>query len=39
MAGFTGFTVGLVNTHYAYIPIAAVTTVPKQVNPKVTYRR
>ena len=40
MAGFTGFTVGLVNTHYVYLPINIVTTVPKQVNPqgKLWYR-
>jgi len=33
MAGFTGFTVGLINTHYAYLPIYEVTTFPKHVNP------
>jgi len=34
MAGFTGFTVGLINSRYVYIPIKAVTTFPKMVNPK-----
>jgi hypothetical protein len=34
MAGFSGFTVGLINTHYVYLPIPIVTTVPKQVNPQ-----
>ena len=27
-AGFTGFTVGLVNTHYTYLPIPAIIQVP-----------
>jgi len=29
MAGFTGFVVGLVNTHYCYVPINAVTSTRK----------
>ena len=29
MAGFTGFVVGLVNTHYCYIPIRVVTSTRK----------
>jgi 6-phosphofructokinase 1 len=29
-AGFTGFTVGLVNTHYVYLPIPVII----QANPK-----
>jgi 6-phosphofructokinase 1 len=34
MAGYTCFTVGLINNHYVYLPIPAVTTYPKVVNPK-----
>jgi len=34
MAGFSGFTVGLINEHYVFLPIKAVTTVPKVVDPQ-----
>eukprot|EP01114_Cavostelium_apophysatum_P014259 TRINITY_DN3651_c0_g1_i3.p1 TRINITY_DN3651_c0_g1~~TRINITY_DN3651_c0_g1_i3.p1 ORF type:complete len:588 (-),score=174.84 TRINITY_DN3651_c0_g1_i3:58-1821(-) len=34
MAGFTGFSVGLINTHYVYLPIAALTTSPSTIDPK-----
>eukprot|EP00882_Tetradesmus_deserticola_P021290 GHRQ01023050.1.p1 GENE.GHRQ01023050.1~~GHRQ01023050.1.p1 ORF type:complete len:434 (+),score=225.84 GHRQ01023050.1:204-1505(+) len=33
-AGYTGFTVGLVNTHYVYLPIPTIIQVPRKVNPK-----
>eukprot|EP01025_Chloroclados_australasicus_P013312 TRINITY_DN16286_c0_g2_i1.p1 TRINITY_DN16286_c0_g2~~TRINITY_DN16286_c0_g2_i1.p1 ORF type:complete len:567 (+),score=69.84 TRINITY_DN16286_c0_g2_i1:62-1702(+) len=33
-AGYTGITVGLVNTHYAYLPIPVVIRAPRTVNPK-----
>lgn len=33
-AGFTGVTVGLVNTHYAYLPIQAVIGEPRLVDPR-----
>lgn len=32
-AGFTGVTVGLINTHYAYLPIHAVIHAPRRVDP------
>jgi 6-phosphofructokinase 1 len=32
-AGFTGFTTGLVNTHYVYLPIETVIQAPRKVNP------
>ena len=30
-AGFTGITVGLVNTNYVYLPIPAVISIPRKV--------
>jgi 6-phosphofructokinase 1 len=33
-AGFTGITVGLVNTHYVYLPIPVVIQAPRRVDPK-----
>jgi 6-phosphofructokinase 1 len=33
-AGFTGFTVGLVNTHYVYLPIPTIIQAPRKVNPQ-----
>eukprot|EP01025_Chloroclados_australasicus_P013305 TRINITY_DN16286_c0_g1_i1.p1 TRINITY_DN16286_c0_g1~~TRINITY_DN16286_c0_g1_i1.p1 ORF type:complete len:540 (+),score=59.24 TRINITY_DN16286_c0_g1_i1:180-1799(+) len=33
-AGYTDFTVGLVNTHYVYLPIPVVIQRPRVVNPK-----
>jgi 6-phosphofructokinase 1 len=33
-AGFTGITVGLVNTHYVYLPIPVVILAPRRVDPK-----
>jgi hypothetical protein len=33
-AGYTGFTVGLVNTHYVYLPIPTIIQAPRKVNPK-----
>eukprot|EP00891_Asterochloris_glomerata_P002507 jgi/Astpho2/2507/e_gw1.00048.51.1_t len=33
-AGFTGVTVGLVNTHYVYLPIPIVIQAPRKVDPK-----
>jgi len=33
-AGLTGITVGLVNTHYVYLPIPAIIQAPRKVNPK-----
>ena len=32
--GYTGFTVGLVNTHYVYLPIPVIIQAPRKVNPK-----
>ena len=32
-AGYTGVTVGMVNTHYAYLPIDAVIEAPRRVDP------
>lgn len=34
MAGYTDFTVGLVNTHYVYLPIPVITQAPRTVDPK-----
>lgn len=34
-AGFTGLTVGLVNTHYVYLPIPVVIQAPRKVSPSV----
>ncbi|KIZ06337.1 hypothetical protein MNEG_1619 [Monoraphidium neglectum] len=31
--GFTGFTTGLVNTHYVYLPIETIIQAPRKVNP------
>lgn len=31
-AGFTGLTVGLVNTHYVYLPIPVVISAPRKVS-------
>eukprot|EP01026_Neomeris_dumetosa_P049004 TRINITY_DN42536_c1_g2_i1.p1 TRINITY_DN42536_c1_g2~~TRINITY_DN42536_c1_g2_i1.p1 ORF type:complete len:564 (+),score=76.93 TRINITY_DN42536_c1_g2_i1:46-1692(+) len=33
-AGYTGITVGLVNTHYVYLPIPVVIRAPRKVDPK-----
>ncbi|CAL5226255.1 g9100 [Coccomyxa viridis] len=33
-AGFTGITVGLVNTHHVYLPIPVVIQSPRQVDPR-----
>lgn len=33
-AGFTGFTVGLVNTHYVYLPIQTIIQATRTVDPK-----
>ncbi|CAD7699284.1 unnamed protein product [Ostreobium quekettii] len=33
-AGYTGITVGLVNTHYVYLPIPVVIAAPRTVDPK-----
>eukprot|EP00878_Enallax_costatus_P026524 GHUV01028469.1.p1 GENE.GHUV01028469.1~~GHUV01028469.1.p1 ORF type:complete len:186 (+),score=52.02 GHUV01028469.1:425-982(+) len=33
-AGYTGFTVGLVNTHYVYLPIPTIIQAPRKVNPR-----
>ena len=33
-AGYTGFTVGLVNTHYVYLPIPVIIQVSLAVHPK-----
>ncbi|KAK9831834.1 hypothetical protein WJX81_000048 [Elliptochloris bilobata] len=33
-AGFTGVTVGLVNTHYVYLPIPFVIMAPRRVDPR-----
>jgi 6-phosphofructokinase 1 len=32
-AGYTGFTVGLVNTHYVYLPIPTIIQAPRVVDP------
>ena len=34
-AGFTGFTVGLVNTHYVYLPIPVIIQDTRKVDPRV----
>ena len=36
-AGFTGFTVGLVNTHYVYLPIPVIIQDTRKVDPKVRF--
>ena len=33
-AGYTGVTVGLVNTHYVYLPIPVVIQAPRRVDPR-----
>lgn len=33
-AGYTGITVGLVNTHYVYLPIPVIIACPRRVDPK-----
>jgi len=33
-AGYTGITVGLINTHYAYLPIGPVIEKPRRVDPQ-----
>ena len=33
-AGYTDFTVGLVNTHYVYLPIETIIQATRRVNPK-----
>ncbi|KAI8464851.1 MAG: phosphofructokinase family protein [Monoraphidium minutum] len=33
-AGFTGITVGLVNTHYVYLPIPVVIQAPRRIDPR-----
>jgi len=33
-AGYTGLTVGLVNTHYVYLPIPVVIQAPRKVDPR-----
>ena len=33
-AGFTGVTIGEVNTHYAVLPIPVITQGPKRVDPR-----
>eukprot|EP00210_Caulerpa_lentillifera_P008286 g7907.t1 len=33
-AGYTGITVGLVNTHYVYLPIPAIIMSPRRVDPR-----
>ncbi|KIZ06381.1 hypothetical protein MNEG_1568 [Monoraphidium neglectum] len=32
-SGYTGFTAGLVNTHYVYLPIETIIQAPRKVNP------
>ena len=32
-SGYTGFTTGLVNTHYVYLPIETIIQAPRKVNP------
>jgi 6-phosphofructokinase 1 len=32
-AGYSGITVGIINTHYAYLPITEVIAYPKSVDP------
>lgn len=34
MAGYTGITVGLVNTHYVYLPIPVIISAPRKVDPR-----
>ena len=36
-AGYTGITVGLVNTHYVYLPIPVVISAPRRVNGILPY--
>ena len=36
-AGFTGFTVGLVNTHYVYLPIPVIIQDTRKVDPRVSH--
>jgi 6-phosphofructokinase 1 len=33
-AGFTGVTVGLVNTHYCYLPIPVIIQAPRRIDPR-----
>lgn len=33
-AGYTGITVGLVNTHYVYLPIPVIIQAPRKVDPR-----
>ncbi|KAI7838958.1 hypothetical protein COHA_007278 [Chlorella ohadii] len=33
-AGYTGVTMGLVNTHYCYLPIRTVIQAPRRVDPR-----
>lgn len=33
-AGYTDVTVGLINTHYVYMPIPTIIQAPRKVNPK-----
>nr|WHU05653.1 6-phosphofructokinase 1 [Chromochloris zofingiensis] len=33
-AGYTGFSVGLVNTHYVFLPIPTIIQAPRKVNPR-----
>lgn len=33
-AGYTGITVGLVNTHYVYLPIPVIIQAPRRVDPR-----
>jgi 6-phosphofructokinase 1 len=33
-AGYTDFTVGLVNTHYVYLPIPVIIQAPRVVDPQ-----
>lgn len=33
-AGYTGVTVGMVNTHYVYLPIPVIIQAPRKVDPK-----
>ena len=32
--GYTGITVGLVNTHYVYLPIPVIIQAPRKVDPR-----
>lgn len=36
MAGYTGFTVGLINNHYVYLPIHILTTQASMIDPSGT---